>query len=382
MKKNYIYIILAFVFLFYSSFAVAAEKVIKIAYYGPMTGDYAVYGKDMTTGMEVAIKEINDAGGIKKGPLEGYKFKMVGYDDKADVRESVNIAQKLCAEEKDLLAVFNGGSSSSTLAVLPVYERCGMPVIVPYSTNRRITKSGYSNVVRVVQDDIGQGQDIAWVICEKLKKKERIAVFYENSDYGVGLRDVFTPEVKKYGGNIVAVESYISAQDKDFSVILTKIKALNPDALVLLSGYNEGGLITRQARAMGIQAPIVSTTSLNTPTFIELAGQEAAEGVILAIFFNPESKDPKVVKFNDAYRKMFNRGAGESSGLAYDSVYLLKDAIERGGTTRETVMKYLRATKDFIGVTGKMNFDEGGQVVGKIPGLLVVKSGKFVPMEW
>jgi len=268
-------------------------------------------------------------------------------------------------------------NSSCTLSALPIYAKCGMPVINQYSSHPKVTKSGYPNIVRMI-DDENQGALIARVIYEKLKKKTA-AVFYENTDYGVLLKDSFVRECEKLGLKAVTIESYIAGQDKDFSVSLTKIKRLNPESLALLSVYNEAGIITRQARAMGVQAPIVTTTSVNTPVYIELAGKEAAEGSILLIMFNPESRDPKVVKFSEAYKKMWpGRTPAESSCYAYDSVYILKDAIERGGTTKETIIKYLLATKDFPAITGRLTFNERGEPFGKFPSTLTVKDGKFV----
>lgn len=379
MKKRYVYIVVAFAFLLFSSVSVAQEKVIKIAFAGPMTGDSGVFGRDITSGMELAIKEVNDAGGIQKGSLKGYKFKMIGHlDDKSDPKEAANIAQKLCGE-KDLAAVFGHVNSSCTLSALPIYAKCGMPVINQYSSHPKVTKSGYPNVVRLI-DDENQGALIARIIYQKLKKKTA-AAFYENTDYGVLLRDSFVRECEKLGLKAVAIESYIAGQDKDFSVSLTKIKGLNPEGLALLGVYTEAGIICRQARAMGVQASIVTTTSANTPVYIELAGKEAAEGSILSVLFNPDSKDPKVVRFGEAYRKMWKYSPAESSCVAYDSVYVLKDAIERGGaTSKETLMKHLRATKDYPAITGNLTFNESGEPIGKFPSMLTVKDGKFVEL--
>ena len=377
LKKIFVLGFLVVVSLSFLTTGARGEDKLLVAVVGPLTGSAAEYGTDQFQGVKLAQTEINEKGGVAKGPLKGAKFELVSYDDKGDPKEGANNAQKIVTQ-KDVFCVIGPQLSSVALAMAPIYERAKMVMFSPYATNPNLTKQGYKYVFRNIQTGETEGPDYATKVVKKLGYKN-IGFIYENTGYGMGMRDPFINYVKELGATIVGVESYIQGQDKDFSTILTKLRAKNPDCLFLGGIYTEEGVIVKQARAMGWNVPIVCNTGANHPSFVELAG-DSAEGVHFVALFNVTIDNPKVKAFVKAYEKMFRGIASESAALAYDAFYTVNAAIEAGSAKRESLAEYLHKTS-YDGVTGKTQFDEKGDVVQKSGYLMVVKNGKFVAVE-
>ena len=353
-----------------------AGKTVKLAFAGPMTGDNGIYGQDQFTGMQLAVDEINAKGGVSDGPMKGAKLSIASNDDRADPNEGAAIAQKLC-DDSSVMAVLGHVNSSVTLAAMPIYNRCSLPLINSYSSNPKITQQGLKNVFRTIKDDNAQAQEMATIMVKQLGMK-KIAVIWENDDYGRGLIDNFKPAVEKLGGTIVDSQATSSAQTKDFSSILTKFKSLNPDGLAFLNTYTDAGLQTQQARQIGLDVPIVLTSSSNTPEYPKLAGS-SADGAIIPAYFDTGSTDPAIVDFVKRYTAKFNKGPGESSALGYDAVTVVAWALSQGADSRESIVATLPKVKDLPLLSGPLTFNDRHEPAAeKAFFQLVVKDGKIV----
>ncbi len=346
-----------------------APEPIVFGMVAPMTGDAADYGVQLETGVRLAIEEINAAGGIAGRPVE-----LVVCDDKCDPYEASMCAQKMVADKR-IFAIIGHVCSSCTLAGAPIYEQAGLTVMTVSSTNPVITKKGWKHVFRTIAHDGMQGPLMAQFAVQELGAK-RLAIMYASHDYGKGLLDATLPEIPKLGAEAVAVETYVPGVDKDFSAQLTKIAQAKPEALLLLTDYAEGGMITKQRLAAGLgNVPVVASAGNQHEQFIQLGG-EGAEGAYVMVYFDPEKPDPKTQEFVKKYKEKYGgKMPSEQAGYGYEAPYIYKQAIEMGAT-KENLHEFMHKVQ-YDGLTGVTKFDETGDVTGKGQAILIVKGGQF-----
>jgi branched-chain amino acid transport system substrate-binding protein len=195
----------------------------------------------------------------------------------------------------------------------------------------------------------------------------------------MGLADVFIEEFGKLGGTIVADESY-SQGDTDFSAQLTSMRARNPQAIYVPGYYTEVGLIARQARSLGITAPLLGGDGWDSPALTEIGG-DALNGSYLSNHYSVEDPSPAIQKFVADYRAKYGQTPDALAGLAYDSAMLLFDAMRRAGTTEPAAVRdALAATQNFAGVTGMITLDENRNAI-KPAVVLKVENGAFTYVE-
>lgn len=348
--------------------AAAVEPII-FGMAAPMTGDAAEYGTQLQRGVGMAVDEINAAGGINGRPIE-----LEICDDKCEPTEGSLCAQKLSANEK-VFAVIGHVCSSCTLAGGPIYEEAGMTDMTVSSTNPEVTKKGWTHVFRTIANDGMQGPLIADLAVNTLGAS-KVAIIYANNDYGKGLVDATEPAVTALGAEVVAVETFAPGVDKDFTAQLTKIAEAEPDVLVLLTDYSEGGLIVKQRMTTGLeQVKVIASGGNSHLSFIELGG-EGAEGVFFLNYFDADNPDPKVQEFVSKYVELYGeKPATEIAAYGYEAPYIYKMAIE-AGATKETLPDVLH-TISYTGVTGTTEFGADGDVLNKGQFILVVKDGAF-----
>ena len=370
MKKYFMLslFILMLVFAFSAS-SFSAEKII-FAVVGPMTGDSAAQGIQIQNAAKLAVQEINGSGGVG-----GKEFEFIVGDDVANPNQAVLIAQKF-GSNKDILFVLGHNNSSCSISALPTWEKAGIPVISPTNTNPTITALGHKNYFRVIVNDdliIKQLSELAVV---ELGFKN-IAVIWENSDYGKGMRDVAVKVVPELGAKILADETYVPAVDRDYSAQITKFKGAGVDCVLFLGEYTAGALFLKQAVNLGFNAKVVGSSGCSNPKLIEIAG-EAAEGFYATSGFDPNDKREQQAKFIKGFEASSKDKPGEWGAHAYDIVYMVKKAIEMGGTTREKLIQVLHQDDfEYDGVTGRIKFDANGDVPGKFSLVLKVEGGEF-----
>ncbi|WP_159886679.1 ABC transporter substrate-binding protein [Paenibacillus puerhi] len=342
---------------------------IALAVAGPFTGDGATYGKSFKNGAELAVAQFNAAGGY-----QGRKVKLVYGDDKNDPKEAANTAQKLASDPANL-AVVGHWSSSATLAAIPIYNRSQIPMITPTGSHPDITKKENTWIFRsCATTEIETKYNSDFIVNKQGKKS--IAILYINSDWGKSEAEFLKKHIEGLGGKVVAYESYPPGQGIDFTAALTKIKGTKPDGIVLASLVNEGVLILKQAKQLGIETQFFGPATFYTEEFLK--DPEVVEGFYLDALFFPETDDPTGKKFVSDYKQQFGQAdPGFFEALAYDSTNLILEAIRRGGATRSGIRDSLAGIKDFRLVTGVAAFDENRSDTNKTYTNLVVKNGKF-----
>ena len=348
------------------------ETGIPIGQFTSLTGAQATFGQSNDRGVQLAVEEINAAGGVLGQPL-----RIITRDNQSKPGETSTVVRELITRNK-VVALIGEVASGRSLEAAPIAQRSGIPMISPASTNEKVTEVG-DHIFRVCFIDPFQG-----TVCAKFARKNlgatKAAILTDVSkDYSMGLTKSFREEFTKQGGVISGEQSY-SGGDKDFNAQLTAIKADNPQVIFLPAYYTEAPLIIRQARQLGITAPFVGGDGWDSPELIEVGGS-SVEGSYFSNHFSEQSKDPRVVAFVDACRKKYKVDPDAMVALGYDSVYLLADAMKRAGTTDPAkVTAALAATKDFPGVTGNITLDAHRNPT-KPAVMLQVKNGKFAFVE-
>lgn len=321
-----------------------------------LTGNVANYGKSMKSGFEVAVEEVNKAGGIN-----GKKVRVVEADNKSEPSESGNAATKIVTKDK-VVAVIGPATSGCVAAEEPILSSNKVPLIAPCATAPGITvdKSGKVKpfVFRACFIDPYQGEIMAKFASEDLKVKKVAILHDSSSDYSKGLTAVFTEKFKAAGGTITADEAYL-AKDIDFKAALTKLKATNPDAIYIPGYYEEVAKIIKQAREIGLNVPLLGCDGWDSPKLVEIAGKEATNKCYFSNAYTAEDKDPGVQKFISAYKAKFNKVPDVFALEGYNAGLVLFNALKTANSTDGTkIAEALAKTKDLQVANGKFSYDE------------------------
>jgi branched-chain amino acid transport system substrate-binding protein len=323
---------------------------ILIGEFGSLTGTTANFGISVKNGIDMAIEDLNGAGGVL-----GKKVRVIVEDDQGKPEEAQTVVTRLINRNR-VVAVLGEVSSSRSLAAAPVCQQNRIPMISPSSTNPKVTQVG-DYIFRVCFIDPFQGSVMARFAANTLKLKE-IAILRDiKNDYSVGLADVFTENFQKLRGKIVADESY-SEGDNDFNAQLTAIKAKNPQAIFIPGYYTEVGLIARQSRNLGITVPLLGGDGWDSGSLWQIGGV-ALNDCYYSSHYSSKDPNPVVQKFVTKYKQLYGQLPDTNAVLAYDAAGLLFDAFRRSNTTEPAkVRDAIASTRDFVGVTGKIIIDE------------------------
>ncbi len=349
--------------------AQAADDAIKIGEVGSTTGSEATFGVATHQGVELAIKEINATGGVK-----GKKLQVILLDDQGKPEEAATAVTRLITQDK-VVAIVGEVASSRSLAMAPIAQQYKIPMVSPSSTNPKVTEIG-DYIFRVCFIDPFQGFVMARFASENLKFK-RVAILRDvKNDYSVGLAKYFTETFKKLGGEIVVDQSY-SAGDIDFKSQLTSIRGAKPDAIFVPGYYTEVGLIARQARSLGIKAPLLGGDGWDSPKLLQIGGK-AMEGSYFSNHYSADDKAPHVQAFIERYRKAYKDTPSGLAAMGFDAMMVLSDAMKRAKSLSSAdIRAALAATKEFQGVTGRISIDQQRNAV-KSAVVLKVVNGTFV----
>ena len=346
----------------------ADSAAIKIGEFACLTGTEATFGQSSHAGTQLAIDEINAAGGIL-----GRRVTLICEDNHSKAGESATIVRKFISRDK-VAAVLGEVVSGRSLEAAPICQENKVLMISPSSTNPQVTRAG-DFIFRVCFLDSFQGPILARFARTSLKA-ERVAILTDvQSPYSVGLAQYFQERFQADGGTIVAERKY-SGGDKDFKAQLTAIRAARPDAVFIPGYYTEAGLIALQARQLGIQVPLFGGDGWESPKLVEIGGA-AVEGTFYSTHYSPEEKSGVVENFVRKFRERHQATPDGMAALGYDSAKILAAAMQRAGTTEpEKVRNALAATKDFTGVTGRIGFDENRNAT-KSAVIVAVQGGQF-----
>lgn len=347
----------------------ADQNVVKVGVFLPLTGDNAAGG-------ELELRGIKLANQLHPEVL-GKKVELVVADNKSDKAEAASVAARLIEKDKVSVLVGSYGSSLSMAAGNIVKEN-KVPAVGTSCTNPQVTANN-DYYFRACFIDPFQGKVMAEYAHQNGFKK--VAIVQEvSNDYSVGLAKFFREEFVKLTGDensIVDVANYQTG-DKDFTAILTNIKALNPDAVFAPGNFTESALLVKQARQLGIDAQFMGGDTWETQEFIDVGGKDV-EGVALSTAFDREkASNEEAKKFLDAYTKEYNGEPSALTAMAYDAYLIAVSGIEKAGTATDTVKirDAIAATKDLECVTGMTTLDENGDPIKGVV-IKTVKDGKF-----
>ncbi|MEW5962586.1 MAG: branched-chain amino acid ABC transporter substrate-binding protein [Pseudomonadota bacterium] len=329
----------------------AAEAQIKIGVTGPLTGPNAAFGAQIKNGAEQAAADINAAGGIM-GQMVELKFG----DDVSDPKQGVSVANKLAGEGvKFVIGNFNSGVS---IPASDVYAENGMLQITPASTNPTFTERKLWNVFRTCGRDDQQGEVAGKYIAASLKGK-KIAIVHDKTTYGKGLADETKKAMNKLGVTEVLYEG-INTGEKDFSALVSKIKASAADVVYWGGLHTEGGLILRQMRDQGLKAVMMGADGIATDEFASIGGP-GTEGTLMTFAPDPQKRPEAAAVVKTFLAKNFKP---ESYTLySYAALQILKQAIEAvKSTDPKKVAEQMRGGKPFKTVIGDIAYDKKGDI--------------------
>ena len=352
----------------------ALAQDVVFGHVGSMTGGTATFGTSTDNGIKIAIEEINAKGGVK-----GKKIALKTLDDQGKPEEAAVAATRLITQDK-VTVLLGEVASSRSLAMAPIADANKVPMVSPSSTNPRVTKDGDATrpfVYRVCFIDPFQGTVMAKFATENLKVKNVAILRDVGNDYSVGLANFFTDGFKSRKGNIVADLSY-KAGDQDFKAQLTAIKGKKPEAIYVPGYYTDVALIARQARELGIKAPLMGGDGWDSAKLYEIA-KGALDGSFFSNHADPEDPSPAIQGFIAKYKKAYGSIPDALAMLGYDSALVAADALGRAKDfSGPEVAKALAATKGFKGVTGTINLDADHNAVKSAVVIKVEKNaGKF-----
>lgn len=345
------------------------NSTIKVGGMGPLTGSAAMYGITVDKGAKLAFEEINANGGVL-----GKKFEYISLDEKADPIEAVNAYNKLTDE--GVVAILGSVTSKPTLAVAELAAQDGIPMITPTGTQINITDAG-PNIFRVCFTDPYQGSTLAKFSKDKLGAKTAAIMVNTSSDYSDGIANAFIKQAEKEGIKVVAKEGY-SDGDKDFKAQLTKINSENPDILVVPEYYELSALIATQAREIGMKSTFVGPDGWDGIIgALDSSSYSVVDNSYFTNHYSTEDNNEKVQSFLKKYREKYNEEPTAFSALAYDTVYVLKNAIDKAGTTDKTELTKAIKASDMDGVTGHLTFDENNNPIKAVT-IIKVQDGKYI----
>lgn len=336
----------------------ATGSIIKIGENMELSGAAGGYGQQQKQGIQIAVDEINRQGGIK---MDGKKkkIKLIVKDNKTSNNTSASVAAQLANNDK-VSAIVGPATTNAGTAQIPNITKAGVPSVSPSATDPSYTlmKNGKTQkyIFRACFQNNFQGNTAAKFVSNNLKAK-RVAIFADNSsDYGTGLAKAFK---KSFSGKVVDTQ-YFSEGDKDFNAVLTSFKSKKVDAIYVPGYYTEVGPIIKQAREAGIKVPIIGSDGMADPKLAKIAGDSNASKIYYTTPFSAKAASTSATAkgFMKEYKAKYGSEAPTFSALAYDSVYMIKAAIEKENSAdSEKVAEGLAKLKDVKGVAGNITVD-------------------------
>ena len=343
---------------------------IKVGVIAPLTGSIPAVGQSTKNAAELAVKEINDAGGLDVG---GQKTEIVLFiEDNEDKEESaVSAAQKLI-NQNNVVAIIGPQASRNAIPASTIAENARIPMISPWSTNPETT-AGKKYVFRVAFIDPFQGRVMARFAIEELEAKEAAVLYDVASAYNKGIAEIFEQVFEEAGGQVVAFEAYTTGEE-DFTTQLTAIRDSGADVLFLPNYYNEVPLQVRQAHELGVEA-----TAIGSDSWGQLAAEDMAEmeGLFFSTHYASDIASDVAQEFINKYKEAYGEIPDDVAALTYDAFGMLFQAIEsRGEADPESIRNGLATMSQYEGVTGMMEYKGTGDPV-KSAVILQIRNGKF-----
>lgn len=322
---------------------------IKIVLSAPFTGSGSILGEYCKDGAQLAVDEINAAGGVN-----GAKFDLITYDDQANASTAATVVRRALDSDK-AVAIFGPNMSSAVLGVHTLAQQAKVPMLVgATSPSLRYDTTHNDYLFRLRADDgVKVAQQVKYIV--EILKAKKPGIILGSTDYCTSALAVAKQAFDKYGIKIVDIEN-MKEGDKDVTAQVTNLKNAGIDVLVGLTHEPEAAVVMLKVRQLKLTVPIVGFSAWGVPAFTDLAG-DAAIGVISVQGFNPADTDPTVKKFVDAYKAKWGKEPSDPAQCYYDGVYLLKKAIETAGSTDPVKIDEALKTVEYTGVQGLMKCD-------------------------
>lgn len=339
----------------------SSGEPIKVGVYLPLSGANAAVGQSGVEGIEMAVEEINAAGGIAGRPIE-----IIKEDEENDPTTAVSVVNKLINQD-EVVAIIGSVNSSVTLAAMEVSEDAGIPMVTPISSGAAITGSGNQYIVRGQANDLLQaGAVVEYAIA---KGYQKIGLMYQNDDYGGGARDVIV-EIMKENNMTLAADEGFEASAADVTPQLQNVKAAGCDCLIMYCMYAPGATIANQAAQLGMgDLPLLGGGGLTNAKLYELGGENVV-GVVNSQTFlaGADAVNDFSAKFIENFQAKYNDTADSNNAMAYDSTYILAEGLkysleQYNDLSGDHIMEGMKAIKDMPLATGTITIDETGDSI-------------------
>lgn len=356
-----------------------SSDTIKIGGIGPVTGDAAIYGEAVKNGAELAVKEINEAGGINGAQIE-FNFQ----DDEADAEKAVNAYNTL--KDWGMQALLGTVTSAPCVAVGEVAQADNMFLLTPSGTAVECVQ--YDNAFRVCFSDPMQGAESAKYIADN-QLATKIAVIYNSSDvYSTGIYQAFAKEAETAGLEIVAAEAFTAESKTDFSVQLQKAKDAGAELVFLPFYYSEAALVLQQAAGINYSPIFFGCDGMDGILDVEGFDADLANNLMFLSPFTPTSTDEAIQKFVTDYKEAYGGTPNQFAADAYDGVYAMKAAMEKAEVTPDMsasdicdVVKGAMTEITISGVTAKELTWEASGEPSKAPMVVKIADGDYAVVE-
>ena len=348
-----------------------SAPTIRVGVLSSLSGNGAQYGLAMKQGADMALTEINAAGGLLGKPLE-----LVYRDDRNDMGENGHQTVRLLFEDK-VWAIIGSVHSGCTHVAARITLKAETPQLTTVSTDPTVQMIGSPWMFRCLADDRSQGKAIARMVFEKSGLK-RVGLYQQKNRYGKmgGKTIAYISEQRK---TPLIFRSFFDSEQTDFTEQVKIAQAEKPDGIIIWGLYGECAGLVKALRAAGLTMPVFGADGMTAPEFIKMAGS-AAEGTIVTYPFDDTRNDPVTKRFLAAFAQKYGQPPDSFAAHAYDAVYMMARAIKLGGLNKAKIRDALAATRDFPGVTGPISFNEYNDDVREVI-FARVESGRFVPIK-
>lgn len=331
------------------------SKDIPVGVFLSLTGGNADFGLSTKYGIDLAVEQINGTGGVNGKPL-----RIIEKDIASDKKDTGVQAEALASKENILCAV-GAVESSLSLVAAPVFQKNGIPMITPSSTNPRVTEQG-DYIFRICYIDSFQGAACADFTFKHLQKRKALMIVEQGNDYARGLADYYKLRFEKLGGIMLPEQQYPQGETNFKSVVSNIAKAAEqPDAIFIPGYYGDTPLIAKELKAQGVTCVLVGGDGWESPNLVASAGT-ALEGCYFGIHYNVEDTEGKTRDFVKAFKAKFTgdkaRYLNSMAALGYDAIYVLKAALEKSKSgSRKALRDALAGIKGFAGASDKFDID-------------------------
>jgi branched-chain amino acid transport system substrate-binding protein len=354
----------------------SAQEVVRIGHSADMTGPVSYFGKDSENGARMAIEALNARGATIGG--KKVTWQLVGEDDAGDPKQATAVAQKLV--DAHVNGVVGHEASGTSIPASKIYNDAGIPQISPSATSAQYTHQGFATAFRVVANDAQLGRALGRYAVKSMGAK-RIAVIDDRTAYGQGLANEFNGSLRQQGVNPVAKE-FTNDHATDYSAILTRIRAANPD-LVFFGGMNAvAGPMLRQMKQLGIKARMMGGDGICSDEIFKLSGGTMSDGQVVCAEAGgvEEAGKAGMDNFRAAYRKRFGIDIQIIAPYSYDAVMMIAQAMDQARSSAPAKYLPVLARSQYKGVTGNIAFDAHGDIRDGVITLYTFKGGHRTPI--